>query len=111
MAMKPQLGNTKINLKTTMDNNSEFKASAWLTVNNGWDDANNRPVPMTHDQEEKVRAIHAAMIAAGVELQISLNEKIGPEPRQWPLVNRMRLFCNEADKPSGAAPSVAGDFM
>jgi len=109
MAMRPQLGNTKINLKNTMDNNSEFKASAWLTVNNGWDDANNRPVPMTPQQEEKVKALHAAMVAAGVELQISINEKIGPEPRAWPLVNRMRLFCNEAE--SATASASAGDFM
>ena len=102
MANKPHLGNAKITFKQNINASTgnapvEYQASAWLTFNNGWDDANNRPYPLTDQQQMAVEQLHHQLVQAGVQLQLTLKQKAGQDSRAWPIAGRMNLFVNKID--------------
>ena len=102
MAKKPHLGNAKITFKQNIHatpNNVpvEYQASAWLTFNNGWDDLNNRPYPLTDQQQMAVEQLHHQLAQAGVQLQLTIKQKEGQDSRAWPSAGRLNLFVNKID--------------
>ena len=99
---QPHFGNSKLKLKNTLHAEShgtpkEYQVSAWLSFNNGWDDANNRPVPMTPEQQNLIAGVYQDLANLGVELQVTLKDRISADAKQWPVAGRMRLFVNTKD--------------
>lgn len=106
---KPQLGNATVTFKETILPAKEYRLSGFLQFNNGWDDQANLPVPMTADQEAIVANIHKQMLAAGIELQVTIQEKAGDDYRNWKVVGRPKLHVNQPEQQ--AAPAArSGDF-
>ena len=106
MANAPHMGNSKVTFKESLIPNQEYRASAWLQINNGWDDNANRPVPMTPQQEQIVKQLFDQLIATGAELQVTLQHKNGADARSWPIVGRVKLFANKPQQQT----SSGGDF-
>jgi hypothetical protein len=99
---QPHFGNSKLKLKNTLyaENHGtpkEYQVSAWLSFNNGWDDANNRPNPMTAEQQNLIAGIYEDLANMGVEIQMTLKDRNGQDPKQWPIAGRMKLFVNTND--------------
>lgn len=107
MANAPHMGNSKVTFKESLIPNQEYRASAWLQINNGWDDNANRPVPMTPQQEAIVQQLFDQLLATGAEIQITLQHKNSADARSWPIVGRMKLFGN---KPQQQVAAPRGDF-
>lgn len=106
MSNKPHIGNAKITFKQNINASGpnapiEYQASTWLTFNNGWDDANNRPYPLTDQQKMAIDQIHQQMAQAGVQMQTTIKQKTGPDSRAWPVAGRFNQFVNKID---GGAP-------
>lgn len=102
MANKPHIGNAKITFKQNINASTgnapvEYQASTWLTFNNGWDDASNRPYPLTDQQKMVVDQLHHQMAQAGVQLQTTIKQKTGPDSRAWPVAGRFNQFVNKID--------------
>lgn len=100
---QPHFGNSKLKIKNTLyaENHGtakEYQVSAWLAFNNGWDDAANRPVPMTEEQKALIQGLYEDLANCGVELQITLKDRNGNDASQWPIAGRMRLFVNTKDQ-------------
>jgi hypothetical protein len=100
MANAPHMGNAKITFKnninaSTNDVPIEYQASAWITFNNGWDDAANRPYPLTDQQEMVVEQLYQQLIQSGAQLQLTIKQKAGQDSRAWPIAGRMNLFVNK----------------
>jgi len=96
---QPHFGNSKLKLKNTLhaENHGtpkEYQVSAWLGFNNGWDDINNRPNPMTEEQKKLIEGIYEDLANMGVEIQMTLKDRNGQDPKQWPIAGRMKLFVN-----------------
>lgn len=96
---QPHFGNSKLKLKNTLHaeshgNPKEYQVSAWLSINNGWDEANNRPNPMTPEQQSLIAGVFEDLANLGVELQVTLKDRVGMDAKQWPIAGRMRLFVN-----------------
>lgn len=99
---QPHFGNAKLKIKNTLyaenhGNPKEYQVSAWLAFNNGWDEASNRPVPMTAEQQTLIQGLYEDLANCGVELQMTLKDRNGQDPSQWPVCGRMRLFVNTKD--------------
>ena len=107
MANAPHMGNSKVTFKESLIPNQEYRASAWLQINNGWDDNANRAVPMTPQQETIVQQLFDQLLATGAELQITLQHKNSADARSWPTVGRIKLFGN---KPQQQVAAPRGDF-
>jgi len=106
MANAPHMGNAKITFKnninaSTNDVPIEYQASAWITFNNGWDDAANRPYPLTDQQEMVVEQLYQQLIQSGAQLQLTIKQKVGQESRAWPIAGRMNLFVNKPKQDNG----------
>jgi hypothetical protein len=102
MANKPHLGNAKITFKNNINASGpnapmEYQASSWLTFNNGWDDANNRPYPLTDQQQAVIDQLHQQMAQAGVQVQTTIKQKVGQDSRAWPVAGRFNQFVNKID--------------
>lgn len=102
MSNKPHIGNARItfkqNINASTDNAPvEYQASTWLTFNNGWDDLNNRPYPLTDQQQMVVDQLHHQMAQAGVQLQTTIKQKVGQDSRTWPVAGRFNQFVNKID--------------
>ena len=100
---QPHFGNSKLKLKSTLyaENHGtpkEYQVSAWLGFNNGWDEANNRPYPMTQEQISLINGVYEDLANLGVELQMTLKDRNGNDPTQWPIAGRMRLFVNTKEQ-------------
>ena len=99
---QPHFGNSKLKLKNTLyaENHGtpkEYQVSAWLAFDNGWDEINNRPNPMTADQQALIKGVHQDLANMGIELQMTLKDRNGTDPKQWPIAGRMKLFVNTKD--------------
>jgi hypothetical protein len=106
MANAPHMGNAKITFKnninaSTNDVPIEYQASAWITFNNGWDDAANRPYPLTDQQEMVVEQLYQQLIQSGAQLQLTIKQKAGQDSRAWPIAGRMNLFVNKPKQDNG----------
>jgi len=106
MANAPHMGNAKITFKnninaSTNDVPIEYQASAWITFNNGWDDAANRPYPLTDQQEMVVEQLYQQLIQSGAQLQLTIKQKVGQDSRAWPIAGRMNLFVNKPKQDNG----------
>jgi hypothetical protein len=102
MSNRPHLGNSKITFKSNINASTdnvpvEYQASAWVTFNNGWDEAANRPYPLTPQQEAAVQQLYQHLIQSGVQLQVTIKQKVGEDSRAWPVAGRMNLFVNKPD--------------
>jgi len=100
MANAPHMGNAKITFKNNINASTnnvpvEYQASAWITFNNGWDDASNRPYPLTDQQEMVVEQLYQQLIQSGAQLQLTVKQKVGEDSRAWPIAGRMNLFVNK----------------
>lgn len=106
MSNAPHMGNSKITFKNNINasaHNSpvEYQASAWITFNNGWDDAANRPYPLTDQQQMVVEQLYQQLIQSGAQLQLTIKQKVGQDSRAWPIAGRMNLFVNKPKQDGG----------
>lgn len=72
----------------------EYQASAWLRIDNGWDEANRRPIEMTPEQQAKVDEVARLLLASNIQLQMTVKERTGNDPQGWPVALRVNLFPN-----------------
>ena len=72
----------------------EYTASAWLQFKTPWDESTNRPSEMTADQQKICNDLANTLHQAGVQLSLTLQEKTGPDYKDWPYVGRAILFTN-----------------
>ena len=72
----------------------EYTASAWLQFKTPWDDATNRPSEMTAEQQTICNNLARQLHQAGVQLSLTIQEKTGPDYKDWPYVGRAILFTN-----------------
>ena len=83
----------------------EYTASAWLQFKTPWDDATNRPSEMTSDQQAICNNLAKQLHQAGVQLSLTIQEKTGPDYKDWPYVSRAILFTNAPSDPIGSVSS------
>ena len=86
----------------------EYTASAWLQFKTPWDEATNRPAEMTVDQQTICNNLARQLHQAGVQLSLTIQEKTGPDYKDWPYVGRSILYTNAPSDSPGQA--IAGDF-
>ena len=92
--------------KNTIDMpTKEYTASAWLQFKTPWDDATNRPSEMTSDQQAICNNLAKQLHQAGVQLSLTIQEKTGPDYKDWPYVGRTILFTNAPSDPIGGVSS------
>ena len=89
---------------------AEYRASAWLQINNGWDEGQRKPIPMTAQQEQIINKLFQELLASGAELQLTLQQKTSQDANSWPTVARFKVFANA---PRDRAPQTgsSGDFQ
>ena len=92
--------------KNTIDMpTKEYTASAWLQFKTPWDDATNRPSEMTADQQAICNTLAKQLHQAGVQLSLTIQEKTGPDYKDWPYVGRAILFTNAPSDPIAGVSS------
>ena len=105
---KPAFGNSKQKIIKTMvkdhgeDMDVEYRLSAWLQIDNGWDSMENRPVPMTREQQAQVDEVVNLLGKYNMQLSMQVQERKGAEVKDYPLVARWRLFFNKEKQTSGS---------
>ena len=95
MSNQPHFSNSKVELKYVISKDNPVQISSWLNIPNGWDDASNRPIPMTEAQKDVVARIQQMIIDNNVNLSITIKSRSGQEASKWPTVMNARLFAND----------------
>ena len=98
---KPAFGNSKQKIIKTMvkehgdDMDVEYRLSAWVQIDNGWDSMENRPVPMTREQQAQVDEVVSLIGKYNIQLSMQVQQRQGDEIKDYPLCARWRLFFNK----------------
>ena len=114
---KPTFGNAKQKILKAMpkeygeEMETEYRLSAWMQIDNGWDNSTNRPMPMNRDQQAVIDEITTLIENNKVEISLQVQERQGADIKDYPLVARWRLFCNKPSQISNEPPPMGEEPM
>jgi len=106
----PHLSRSDVNLRNPVDMQTpdgvpiEYRGSAYLQFKTPWDDNTGRYAPMSEDQKKICDDLAKQMLSQNIRISVSLQAKIGDEPRQWPKVLTMTLLPNKPRDSTQQAP-------
>lgn len=95
MSNRPQFGNNKVTIQKDMHEGIEYKVDAWLQIDNGWDKASNRPIPMTPEQQQAIDTIYRELVRLNARFRLEVKQKEGSDARAFPRVGSFNMFVNK----------------
>lgn len=106
----PHLSRSEVKLRQPVDMQTPagvpviYRGSAYLQFKTAWDDNTHRFEPMTDEQKKTCDDFAEQLRDHGIQISVSLQAKIGDEPRSWPKVLTMTLLPNKPRDDAQQAP-------
>jgi len=98
---RPHLGQAKAKIKTNIaaSETMTYRVSAWLSAEQ-WDDQMGGFTKASPEEQEAIKQIHGILHRNQIKIRISVDQRAGDEPKEWPTVARFTLNPNEPEESS-----------